>query len=198
MKGTSLGAERIVQALSRGLERGRRLLREEKSSIPEFLLYVDLFQEGLDCLRARSPEWSPGRSVGVVIGVVEGDIHDMGKNIVAAVLEASGYSVHDVGRDVPRETFLDAIETTGASLLALSTMMSTTQESMRGIIQWTRRLYPQIGILVGGASLDEKLAGALGADGYAESALTAPDEAARIVAMKKSGKAHCANEGAQD
>ncbi len=121
----------------------------------------------------------------VVIGVVEGDTHDMGKNIVAAVLEASGYRVVDVGRDVPRDVFLSALEETRASILALSTMMSTPLENMREVIQWTRRLHPDVKILVGGAPLDERIAAALGADGYAESAVTAPEEASRLVAKTR-------------
>lgn len=183
---SSLSAEEILKSLTAGMEMVRRQLQEGRCSIPEFLLSVDVFREGTDYLHARSSGVdSEKESIGVVIGVVEGDVHDMGKNIIAAVLEASGYTVHDVGRDVSRETFLDVIEETGASLLALSTMMSTPQEKMREIIQWTRKLYPDVGIIVGGASLDQRLARAIGADGYAENAATAPEETERVAALKR-------------
>ncbi len=186
IEGSSLSSEKILKSLTKGMENVRRQLQEKRCSIPEFLLSVDVFREGTGHLRAHvSGEGSKQESVGVVIGVVEGDVHDMGKNIIAAVLEASGYTVHDVGRDVSIEDFLDAIEETGASLLALSTMMSTPQEKMREIIQWTRKLHPDVGIIVGGASLDQRLALVIGADGYAENAATVPEETARIAALKR-------------
>jgi len=130
----------------------------------------------------------PQKADGIVIGVVEGDVHDMGKNIVAAVLEASGYPVYDLGKDVPRDTFLESIEKTRASLVALSTMMSTPLENMRDIIRWVRKLHPTTGILVGGAPLDERLAKAMGADGYAEGAADVPEEAERVLGLRSSSQ----------
>jgi methanogenic corrinoid protein MtbC1 len=124
------------------------------------------------------------RDDAVVIGVVEGDVHDMGKNIVAGVLEASGYRVVDLGKDVPRDRFLESLKKTKASLLALSTMMSTPLENMRDVIEWVRRLHPEVKILVGGAPLDERLARSIGADGYAEGAADVPGEAARVLASR--------------
>ena len=108
----------------------------------------------------------------------------MGKNIVAGVLEAAGYQVLDLGKDVPRDRFLEALEETKASLLALSTMMSTPIENMRDVIRWVRKLHPEVKILVGGAPLDERLARAVGADGYAEGAPDVPGEAERVLALR--------------
>jgi methanogenic corrinoid protein MtbC1 len=174
--------EDAVRALAKGVEKVRLCFRDGQVSIPEFLLSIDVFRQGLKGLGSRAPEAVAfGKGEGVVIGVVEGDTHDMGKNIVAAVLEASGYTVFDAGRDVSRDVFLDMLAEKKAPLLALSTMMSTPLEKMREIIEWTRRLYPEVKILVGGAPLDERIARALGADGYAENAVTAPEEAARLL-----------------
>ncbi|MEW6442125.1 MAG: cobalamin-dependent protein [bacterium] len=178
----SVRSEEALQALARGVERVRARFRQNQSSIPELLLSIDVFRKGLRGVMARAPQGSsPDQGDGIVIGVVEGDTHDMGKNIVAAVLEAAGYRIYDLGRDVSRDSFLTALSEKGASLLALSTMMSTPLEKMREIIEWTRRLHPRVKILVGGAPLDEQVAKAIGADGYAESALTAPEEAARLL-----------------
>lgn len=187
--GGSLPAGEAVRAMARGMERVRGRLRDQEISIPEFLLSIDVFREGLRKIAGAAGRNSVGRGDPgddeerrtVVIGVVEGDTHDMGKNIVAAVLEASGFRVVDVGRDVPRDVFLSALKETKASILALSTMMSTPLENMREVIEWTRRLHPDVKILVGGAPLDERIAAAIGADGYAESAVTAPEEASRLV-----------------
>jgi methanogenic corrinoid protein MtbC1 len=179
--------EAILKALTKGMEKARRELKQGRRSIPEFLLCIDSFRRGVAYLKtsvSRIPQ-KPDR---VVIGVVEGDVHDMGKNIVAAVLEASGYPVHDLGKDVSRDSFLDSIEKNGASLVALSTMMSTPLENMRDVIRWVRKLYPSTGIMVGGAPLDDKLAKAMGADGYAEGAADVPEEAQRVLSLRGSSE----------
>ena len=178
--------EDAVRALAKGVEKVRLSFRDGRVSIPEFLLSIDVFRQGLKGLRFRAPEAALfGQGERIVIGVVEGDTHDMGKNIVAAVLEASGYKVFDAGRDVSREVFLNLLAKEKPSLLALSTMMSTPLEKMREIIEWTRSLHPEVKVLVGGAPLDERIARALGADGYAENAVTAPDEAARLLSAAR-------------
>jgi methanogenic corrinoid protein MtbC1 len=184
MENGTLSSDAILKALTKGMERARRELREGQRSIPEFLLCIDSFRRGVHCLKTYVSQL-PQKADGIVIGVVEGDVHDMGKNIVAAVLEASGYPVYDLGRDVPRDTFLESIEKTRASLVALSTMMSTPLENMRDVIRWVRKLHPTTGILVGGAPLDERLAKAMGADGYAEGAADVPEEAERVLGLRK-------------
>ena len=175
----------VLKALARGLETARARFKAGSLSIPEVLLAVDAFREGVRRLQPRHRKGrGSGSAVRVVIGVVAGDVHDMGKNIVAGVLEASGYPVLDVGRDVSRDAFLDALQKTGAPLLALSGMMSTTLENMREVIAWVRRLFPATGIIAGGAALDESLARSLGADGFAESAAGVPEEARRVLATR--------------
>jgi dimethylamine corrinoid protein len=176
--------EEILGAMTAGMEKARSKLKDGTCSIPEFLLCIDAFRQGVGHLRGSSAEVGR-KEAAVVIGVVEGDVHDMGKNIVAGVLEASGYRVHDLGKDVPRDKFLESLKETQASLLALSTMMSTPLENMRDVIRWVRRLHPEVKILVGGAPLDERLARAIGADGYAEGAADVPGEAERVLAQRK-------------
>jgi methanogenic corrinoid protein MtbC1 len=175
--------EAILGAMTAGMEKARRKLKEGECSIPEFLLCIDAFRQGAGHLEDANAD-VPRKEETVVIGVVKGDVHDMGKNIVAGVLEASGYRVVDLGKDVPREKFLESLEKTKASVLALSTMMSTPLENMRDVIEWVRRLYPEVKILVGGAPLDERLAKAIGADGYAEGAADVPGEAERVLAER--------------
>jgi len=185
MEKGAVSAEAILGALTRGMERARREFRTAQLSTAEFLLCIDSFRRGVKCLKTHVPQ-PPKKAEGIVIGVVEGDVHDMGKNIVAAVLDASGYSVYDLGKDVPRDTFLESIEKTRASVVALSTMMSTPLENMRDVIRWVRKLHPTTGILVGGAPLDERLAKAMGADGYAEGAAEVPEEAERVLSLRSS------------
>jgi len=178
-------AREVLQALTRGVDQARENFRQGGLSIPEFLVAVDVFRQGASRLRPRiRKNQGLGKAPGVVIGVVEGDVHDLGKNIVAGVLDASGYRVFDLGRDVRRDAFLDALKETAAPLVALSSMMSTPLDDMRELILWVRRLFPDTGILVGGAALDELLAMSLGADGYAESAGGVPEEAERVLALR--------------
>ncbi len=177
----SLAPEEILGAMTAGMEKARSQLKEGKCSIPEFLLCIDAFRRGVGQLKKANAQVAAKKDA-VVIGVVEGDVHDMGKNIVVGVLEASGYRVIDLGKDVPRDRFLESLEETKASLLALSTMMSTPLENMRDVIEWVRRLHPGVRILVGGAPLDERLARSIGADGYAEGAADVPGEVERVLA----------------
>ena len=176
--------EAILGAMTAGMEKARRKLKEGECSVPEFLLCIDAFRQGVGHLKDANAD-VPRKEEAVVIGVVEGDVHDMGKNIVAGVLEAAGYQVHDLGKDVTKEKFLKALDETKASLLALSTMMSTPIENMRDVVRWVRQLHPEVKILVGGAPLDEMLAKAIGADGYAEGAPDVPGEAERVLAMRE-------------
>lgn len=179
----SVSPDEILSAMTAGMDKARKRLKEGTCSIPEFLLCIDAFRQGVGCLK-KTRTALPGKEDAVVIGVVEGDVHDMGKNIVAGVLEASGYRVIDLGKDVPRDRFLESLEDTKASLLALSTMMSTPLENMRDVIEWVRRLHPEVRILVGGAPLDARLAESMGADGYAEGAADVPGEAERVLATR--------------
>ncbi len=183
MPATALETELVAGALSTGIERARAAFKQKVYSIPEFLLSIDAFRLGLKTLREYAPHaLDASDKPRIVIGVIEGDVHDMGKNIVAAVLEASGYLVIDAGRDVPIERFLKHLDETKASVLAVSTMMSTTLNSVQALISRVRETRPGAGVLVGGAPFDDNLARAIGADGYAENAIAIPEETRRLLA----------------
>jgi methanogenic corrinoid protein MtbC1 len=180
---SGLGMDHVLKALTTGLDSVRVQLKNHSASIPEFLLTVDVLKQGLKKLEAIKPkDQTPRETERIVIGVVEGDVHDLGKNIIAGVLEACGYKVLDMGRDVQARLFIEEVKRARAPILALSCMMSTPLENMREVIAWSRRDLPHTAILVGGAALDEQIAAACGADGYAASAVTVPEEAKRILA----------------
>ncbi len=183
-KKCGLSPYEITKALTAGLEAARMELKSHATAIPEFLLSVDIMNYGLQRAYALIPADNAGAEPkNVVIGVVEGDVHDLGKNIIAGVLKACGYNVIDIGRNVEIASFVEQAKTNDASLLALSCMMSTAIANMRSIITWSRRFLPDVPIIVGGAALDESVAASIGADGYAESAVTAPDEAQRLLGV---------------
>lgn len=173
----------LLEALNRGIEQARRRFKQGDFALPDFLLAIDAYRMGTAFLKDRFPDAGDRKAPRIVIGVVEGDVHDMGKNIVAAVLEACGFCVTDLGKNISNDQFLEAIETTRPEILALSTMMSTTLDNMNRLIEQVKKAFPDILILVGGAPFDPELARQMGADGYAENVITIPDETRRVLTI---------------
>ena len=117
----------------------------------------------------------------VVIGAVQGDVHDIGKNLVKMMLEVAGFDVHDLGRDVEMEKFIEESRRLDADLLCLSALMTTTMIAMKDFMPRFKEELPRTKILVGGAPLSRHLADLWGADGYGESAMEAAREAKRLL-----------------
>ena len=120
----------------------------------------------------RAAALSAGR---VVIGTVEGDIHDIGKNLVSALLSANGFAVVDLGADVKVERFISAAEESGATIIGLSALLTTTMLGQRRLVEELRQrgLRDKYKVLVGGAPVTRRWADEIGADGYGENALAA-------------------------
>ena len=138
-------------------------------------------------LRARQ---QMARRLGtVVIGTVKGDIHEIGKSLVATMLSANGFEVHDLGVDVPIEKFTAAVREHGANLVGLSALLTTTMGVQRKVIEALRAegLRDGVKVMVGGAPVGEQWAAQIGADGYAEDAVAAVELAKRLVAGPGSG-----------
>lgn len=119
----------------------------------------------------------------VVIGTVEGDIHDIGKNLVASMLQAHGFDVYDLGADVKLERFIEKAAETKADFVCLSALLTTTMLGQRRFMEMlkARNLTGEFRVLVGGAPVNQKWAADIGADGYAENALAAVKLAARLL-----------------
>jgi trimethylamine corrinoid protein len=123
------------------------------------------------------------RSAGtIVIGTVEGDIHDIGKNLVASILSANGFDVVDLGADVKLETFIEKAEEVKANLICLSALLTTTMTGQKRLIELLKEkgLYGRYKVMVGGAPVNQKWADDIGADGYSENALTAVGAAKKL------------------
>ena len=170
----------VRRAILAGLDSVRHRLMSNKASIPEFLLCIDTTMQGLQKIAAQSGEGALDGPT-LVIGVVEGDPHDLGKDIIAGVYRASGYRVIDLGCQVSAEEFLRAVLDNDASVLALSAMMSTTMTGMRDVVMEVKKRSPRTVVMVGGAPLDRTLAIEYGADGYAESAVTVLEETEAVL-----------------
>ncbi|MFO7965233.1 MAG: cobalamin-dependent protein [Desulfobacterales bacterium] len=175
----------IEQSLINGLDRVRKKLLSNESSLPELLISLDLTADGLKRLKKEMTDTTgETEPVTVVIGVVEGDPHDLGKNIISLIYESYGYRVTDLGAHVPKEEFIKRIKEERPDILALSAMMSTTMSSMPDIIEEAKKMAPKTLVMVGGAPLDERLAKDYGADGYAESAVTVIEETHKVLGSR--------------
>ncbi len=118
----------------------------------------------------------------VVIGTVKGDIHEIGKTLVATMLSANGFEVHDLGVDVPTDQFIAKIKETGATLLGLSALLTTTMTVQKTIVEALRAagLRDRVKVMVGGAPVTRQWADEIGADGYAEDAVAAVQMASKL------------------
>lgn len=168
----SLGYDAVLQALISGLDAARKELGDMTTSIGEFLLAVDAVHQGLAHLKQLFPDQTKKRRA--VLGVATGEVHNLGIIIIAGIMEALGYEVECLEQDTDADRFLDALKQSGASLLGVSSMMSTTLDGMQDIVLRCRREMPEVKIIVGGACLDERIARSMGADEYVESAVALP------------------------
>ena len=111
----------------------------------------------------------------VVIGTVKGDIHEIGKSLVGTMMSASGFQVHDLGVDVPTETFVAKVKETGANIVGLSALLTTTMTVQREVIEALEEagIRSQVKVIVGGAPVSQEWTNTIGADGYAEDAVGA-------------------------
>lgn len=173
----------VVDGLSRGMAEASDRYERMEYFVPELLLCSDALYAGLEILKPAI--LASGRETGVkgsiVLGVVEGDIHDIGKNLVRIMFEAAGWTVYDLGRDVKLERFVEEQARTNCEIVALSALMTTSMLAMPKVISMLRAKNVKVRIMVGGAPLNPDVATKFGADGYAPSAGTAVEEATRLV-----------------
>ena len=151
--------------------------------VPELLLAARAMKASLELVRpllAARGDQPVGR---VAIGTVKGDLHDIGKNLVAAMLEGGGYEVIDLGVNVTPEQFIAAVKEKGANIVAMSALLTTTMPSMKTTVEALKQagVREQVKILVGGAPITQKYADEIGADGFSESAAGAVAAAKKVV-----------------
>jgi methanogenic corrinoid protein MtbC1 len=149
--------------------------------VPELLTCADALYVGLDILRPHVKGKDAAVKGQVVIGTVQGDVHDIGKNMIKMMFEVGGFTVHDLGRDVPLERFVEEQMRTDSNIVALSAMMTTTMMGMKKVVQMIKEKNPDVAIMLGGAPVTKEVADLFGADGYAESAGNAVQEAIKMI-----------------
>ena len=119
----------------------------------------------------------------IIIATVEGDIHDIGKNLVALMLKNYGFRVIDLGKDVPKETIIQAAKEHNAQMIALSALMTTTMQQMRHVITYAKEQGVSAKFIIGGAVITQDYADEIGADGYSKDAADAVRVAKRLLAI---------------
>lgn len=147
--------------------------------VPEVLIAARAMKSAMELLRPVLVETGVEPKGTVVIGTVRGDLHDIGKNLVAMMLEGAGYKVVDLGVDVKPEKFVEAVQQQKAQVVALSALLTTTMPAMKDTIEALKQagVRDQVGVMIGGAPVTQEYADEIGADGYGPDAATAVDVA---------------------
>jgi len=161
-----------------------RLFEEGEYFVPEMLIAARAMQKGLEILKPHLSEadvQSPGK---VAIGTVKGDLHDIGKNLVAMMLEGAAFEVIDLGTDVSPERFIQAVREKGAQIIAMSALLTTTMPNMKNTIEALKEagLRDKVKVMIGGAPVTQNYADQIGADGFAEDASRAVAKARSLLA----------------
>ncbi len=172
----------IMKGLAWGMETVGGLYARQEYFVPELLLCADSLYAGLEVLRPHLKKSDAAKTEKkIILGVVEGDIHDIGKNLVKVMFDAAGWEVLDLGNDVQIDRFAQEQQRTGANVVGLSALMTTSMLAMPRIIKMVKSQNPNVAVMVGGAPITREIATSYGADGYADNAGEAVAEADRIL-----------------
>ena len=156
--------------------------------LPQLVMAGATMREGMTVLEPllTGADAGPGKGT-VVIGTVQGDMHDIGKNIVKTLLEAAGFTVYDIGVDQPPSRFVDRARETNAQIVAMSALLTTTMQAMVGVVEALREagLRDGVRVMVGGAPISREFADRIGAEGYAPDAVKAVRDAERLITLSR-------------
>ena len=153
--------------------------------VPEMLVAARAMKRGVDVLRPHLASGSAGANGKVIIGTVAGDLHDIGKNLVAMMIESAGFEVIDLGVDVPKEKFAETYNANpGVKIIACSALLTTTMPSLRDTVAYINEqsFRADVKVLVGGAPITQAFADEIGADAYTADAASAAEKAKELVA----------------
>jgi 5-methyltetrahydrofolate--homocysteine methyltransferase len=187
---TALAIEQSLDAsevLERGLIAGMQVVgvrfRAHEIFLPDVLLAARAMNAGMDILEPLLGEGAAARRGKVVIGTVKGDLHDIGKNLVGIMLSGAGFEVIDLGKDVAPEEFVDAARESGAGLIGMSALLTTTMPMMKQVVSLLRErgMGDSVRTIVGGAPVTEAFAREIGADGYGFDAANAVERVKELM-----------------
>lgn len=177
-------SEIIEKGLAAGMNEVGVLFERGKLFLPHVMMAADAMTAGVGLLEADMPAGDRGKKLGVIVnGTVEGDVHDIGKSIVSTMLQSAGFEVHDIGRDVPIRNFVEKAKETGADMVGLSALMTTTLPGQKEVIDLLKEegLREKVKVMIGGAPATQAWAEKIGADCYAENASEAVTKAKELL-----------------
>jgi 5-methyltetrahydrofolate--homocysteine methyltransferase len=153
--------------------------------VPDMLVSARAMKAGMERLRPHLVAADVKPIAKVVVGTVRGDLHDIGKNLVAVMLQGAGFEVIDLGVDVTPDRFVQAVRESGAALVALSALLTTTMTSMKAVIEGLEKagLRDQVKVIIGGAPITQAFADRIGADGFAPDAAVAASHARALLGL---------------
>ena len=180
--------EIISEGFAKGMITVGDLFAKEEYALPQVLLSAGAMQDAMDVLDPHIPRQDVKEKMGVVvIGTVQGDIHEIGKRIVGTMLEVYGFEVHDLGADVPIEKFIEKAKELKADIVATSALMTTTMMSQKKLEEALQEagLRDKVKTMVGGAAVTKEWADSIGANGYGQDVTEAVDAAKELVKPSK-------------
>ena len=191
LEAVAAGADAYIVTME-GLAGGMEVVSQKFDSheyfVPETLLCAKALYAALDVLKPHIKLQAGEVRGQVVLGVMQGDVHDLGKNIIKAIFEASGWTVHDLGRDVPLKRFVEEQLKTDSDIVMLSAMMTTSMVGIKKLIPMIKEKNPKVKIMIGGAPITEKTVEEYGADTTADNAPNALKEAMKMLDALRKGK----------
>ena len=177
----------IFKGLIPGMDVVGEKFRRNEYYVPQVLLSARAMYAGLDLLKPLITASASGGDYHgvVVIGTAQGDLHDIGKNLVAMMLEGAGFKVHNLGRDVAPEKFVEAVQQHGANLIGISALMTTTMSGMKRTIDALIKagVRERVKVMVGGAPVSQAFCDEIGADGYAKDSTLAVVKAKHLMGV---------------
>jgi len=178
-----------VDILEKGMVPGvqvlGKLFKDGQVYLPEILISVRAMNRGTELLKPLLASADIHSKGTVVLGSVEGDLHDIGKNLVKMMMESNGFNVVDVGVDVAADAFVSAARDTNADIIAMSSLLTITMPEMTKIVESLKEagLKPRVKTMIGGAPVTREFADSIGSEGFAEDCASAVDEAVRLMAL---------------
>jgi corrinoid protein of di/trimethylamine methyltransferase len=162
----------IERGLAKGMERAGELFEGEEYFVPELLMCADALNAGVEILKPHIKREEQDEKHKIVIGVIEGDTHDIGKNLVKLMLSSAGYEITDLGRDVPPIKFVDKAVEENAEMIMISSLMTTTMDGMAEVIRILNEkgIRSKFKVIVGGGPVSQGFANKIGADAYSPNA----------------------------
>ncbi len=175
----------LEKGLVPGVQVLGKLFKDGQVYLPEILISVRAMSRGTEQIRPLLADTEIHSKGTVVLGSVEGDLHDIGKNLVKMMMESNGFNVVDAGVDVAADTFVSAARENDADIIAMSSLLTITMPEMTRVVESLKEagLKPRVKTIIGGAPVTREFADSIGSEGFAEDCASAVDEAVRLMAL---------------